>query len=416
MATPDKDLEELKKEHKDLSDQLRRGAILSLTVLSLFVISFSRACQKANGNDAKIKLCQIQKLTSTTGRIRNVSYIFDQFESFEDCDEPCPTPTPSPEQATGAPTATTTTANSSQTPQPSPTESPTVSGSDTTSLNPASIAQVTPTPDAATKKLASDCQNKLEADLEESAEKWFSVEAPVPGIKVTLDLRYWVFLLPPLYFLTGIYLHILRMKLRLVEAVGAHELNTVERENASELHLLYFDKQSPYKRFPGDLGGLLFVIIYLFLPLYLIVSGVSFSSYWSADSFISIGFVFGVLTLYSVSYAHFVTNRIDHEIARVTNQPVPGNFIRAALMRIKNLLQKIAGRLSPRIPLSTGSVLLFITLGLTISQNSCEEKRYRGYQVLIGEEGAEWYTSFGLFGSVRTLRVASCTHRPCCLP
>lgn len=385
MATPDKDCEELRKEHKDLSDQLRRGAILSLTVLSLFVISFARACDKVNGEEAKKMVCQIRKVDSISGADRNVSYVFEIFDPGDTtCDEPCPIPSPNPSLTPAPATASKENAapDSVSTPDsgaalPEPSERP--------------------TPTQAQKTAAADCQKKLEAGLEESAEKWFGVEAPIPGIHITLDLRYWVFLLPLLFFFSGIYLHTLRMKLRLLKALGGYRLSATNPDEVTEVNRLYFDKHSAYARFPGSLGGKLFVVAYLLMPVYLLVAGRSFWADSPVDSLGAIGFCFGLLTFYSVAYGHAVTNRFDDEIARFTNQPKPHNFIRTANEVAKNIGRKIARVLSPRIPLTAGSLLLFATLALTITESGCEDvRRYRGYQVLVGTEGAHWYTAGGV--------------------
>jgi hypothetical protein len=427
MATADKDLEGLRKEHKELSDQLRRTGVLSLTVLGLFVISFSRACEKANGNDAKITLCQIKKISEISGQAPDISYIFEQFDPAEaTCGEPCQAPSPSPvptsdQRPTPSPKPSIRTTKltipprqpfTSQQLSPTGSQSPlqsevaqAESGSTVGSRSPTPEPEPTPqiaspetrqTPTEAQRQ-ASDCQNKLQASLEELAQRWFGIEAPIPGIHVNIDLRYWVFFLPPLFFLSGIYLHILRMKLRLVGALGAHRLSTAKSEEITELDRLYFDNHSAYMRFPSGLAGTIFLIVYLLLPVYLFLSGVSFWRFWSTSSLIEIGFLPAAFTLYSVSYAHFVTKRVNEEIARITNLSERRNFISAALNKVKDLLQKIAqsyehkrasGRKwNPRIQ----------TLGLTITQNSCEKKAFRGYQVLIGAKGADWYTSYDLF-------------------
>lgn len=430
MATADKDLEALRKEHKELSDHLRRGSVLILTVLSLFVISFSRACEKASGADAKNTLCQIDKIKKTSSEERNISYIFEQFDSSEaTCDKPCESPSPSPSPAAAQPPTQSPAASppaASHLPSPSPHPSPTPSpmplpsvSPESANSSPAGSSSPTPLeegsppkvgplpttqkPTEAERKLASECQAKLEASLEDSAQKWFGVEAPIPGIRINLDLRYWIFVLPPLFFLSGIYLYILRQKLALVTAVAAYRLRLAKTEEVTEVDRLHFEDNATYMRFPGSLGVTLFVAVYLLLPVYLVSSGASFWTYWSTSSLIGIGSVLLVFTLYSLSYAHSITNRINQEIARITHLPLRRNFINAALNKCKYLLQRIAQRLNPKIPLSTGSVLVFITLVLTISQNSCEEKSYKGYQVLLGEEGAHWYTSFGLFEEVNQL-------------
>jgi len=389
VATPDKDCEELRKEHSALSDQLRRGAILSLTVLSLFVISFARACDNVNGDEAKKLVCQIEKTTSISREERNVSYVFENFDSANTtCDEPCPLPSPS------------ATASSTSTPTPAPEIV------DTSLLPPrldsgaaSAPASPQPTPTEAQRK-AHECQKKLEASLEQSAQQWFGVEAPIPGIHITLDLRYWVFLLPLLFFLSAIYLHTLRMKLRVLKALGAYRLSTANQDEVTVVNRLYFEKHSAYGRFPSTPGGILFVVVYLLLPAYLLIAGRSFWADWSG--LLLIGFLFAALTFYSVALGHAVTNRLDEEIARLTDQPKPHNLIRNASEALRKILKKIARILSPRIPLSTGSLLLFITLALAITESGCDDvKTYRGYQVLVGTQGASWYTASEMFEQIQ---------------
>ena len=373
MATVDKDLEDLKKEHKELSDQLKRGAVLSLTILSVFVISFSRACDKTNGNEVKNTVCQIKKLSAISRRDENISYIFDNFDSTQlTCDaNACPTPTPAGE--------------ASASPEPTPSVEP--ASGNITPQNPSA----SPTPTDLEMKNADECQSKLEQELETSAEKWFGVEPPIPGVKVNIDLRYWVFLLPPLYFLCAIYLHTLRMKLRVVEAVAAHRIEKSETDGVSAVSQLYFDKQSRYRRFPGALAAAVFVGVYVFLPLYLLIAGYSFWQFISLDSVLGFLFVFGVLTLYAVSYGHHITNRLNDEIARLTSEAPRANFIRAVRTRVSNVVQAIGNRVHPRVSLSLGSVLLLLTLGLAISQDSCEDKTFKGYEILVDANGAYWY-------------------------
>ena len=376
MAEGNKDLEELTKEHKDLSDQLRRAAILSLTVLTLLVISFARACEKVNGVDARNRVCQIKKVGERSGSTPNISYIFSQFEDTT-CTDPCLAPR--------------VTAAASPGPTPSSSPTPAITNQAVVPESTGSEAQAAPTPTEAQRNSDRECQAKLEAALEASAEEWFGVEAPIPGVKVNLDLRYWVILLPFLFFLSGIYLHTLRMKRRVVEALAAHKLSCVSPEDVSPVSSLYFDKHSRYKRFPGGLGEAIFITIYLLLPIYLLIVYLSLAEEWSDGSLLGMSLPFGTLLLYSVSYGHLVTNRLHDEIVRVTNQPPPPNFLRSALNRVKAVIQSIAKRVSPRFPISLGSVLLFITLTLTISHNGCADKRYTGYDIVVGTEGAEWY-------------------------
>jgi hypothetical protein len=99
MIAADKQLEAIRKEHKELTDTIRRTAILMLTVCSIIAISFARACKKTSGDEGRTALCQIHKANNVVGKEAqsiDVSYIFELFEQSEDCEMPCQLPDVSP--------------------------------------------------------------------------------------------------------------------------------------------------------------------------------------------------------------------------------------------------------------------------------------------------------------------------------
>ena len=405
----DRDFEGLRKEHKDLSADLRRGGILILTVLCILAISFARACRKVSGPEVKRTVCQVKELERTSRVDANISYIFDLFDTKETCEVPCITPAAGPDSSAHQTTAATV-VPASPSPSSAVIENPISSGSPAQNVSPISATpeslpatESSPQkkdPTAAEKKQAADCQAQLEGNLEDSAQKWFGVKAPIPGVDISLDLRYWIFILPPLYFLSGIYLHALRKKLELLRTLGAQRLKTAKPDEITSLDRLYFEADPVYLRSPSNLATMLFVACYLFLPVYLVYRGAPFWTYWEAESLEMIIFGFLVLTLYSVSYAHLVTNKIDQEIAGITNRPLSHNWIRSLLAAAGQFIRGLASRVSPRLPLLIGSTLVLLTLFLTITQSGCEVKRYSGYQVVLGEQGADWFTAVGLFGAV----------------
>lgn len=406
----DRDFEGLRKEHKDLSADLRRGGILILTVLCILAISFARACRKVSGPEVKRTVCQVKELERTSRVDANISYIFDLFDTKETCEVPCITPATGPDSSAHQTTAPTTVVAASPSPSSAVIENPISSGSPAQSVSPISATpeslpatESSPQkkdPTAAERKQAADCQAQLEGNLEDSAQKWFGVKAPIPGVDISLDLRYWIFILPPLYFLSAIYLHALRKKLELLRILGAQRLKTAKPDEITSLDRLYFEADPVYLRSPSNLATMLFVACYLFLPAYLIYRGAPFWQYWDADSLELIIFGFLVLTLYSVSYAHLVTNKIDQEIAGITNRPISRNWIRSLLGKAGEIIRMLASRVSPRLPLLIGSILVLLTLFLTITQSGCEVKQFKGYQVVLGEQGADWFTAIGLFGGV----------------
>ena len=418
MVAADKQLEALRKEHKDLTDNIRRTAILMLTVLSLVVISFTRACKKTSGNEVKTRLCQINKAYKAGGRTAsrpNISYIFELFPSeSEECEMPCQlppgspsgSPSPSPEESSTAASSSGTegaspsaepspTPESSQSTGPefaqsssgitaSPTPAPSLQPSDRSASSTESSGKNDTASRVADAGKARECQARLEADLEETARTWFSVEAPIPGVKVTIDLRYWIFCFPVMFFLSGIYLNSLRRKVILLKFLGAHEVKKAAPEDVTKLDRLYFGADAPYTRFPSSMSAALFLVCYFYLPIYLIYAGAPFWRYWETSSLVGIGALIGVIAFYSISYAHFVTNKIDQQIQQLTDFPRPRNFINTLLKVARELLQWTAARLSPRIPLLFSSLLLLSTLFLAISQKSCDDTPHKGYEVVLG--------------------------------
>jgi hypothetical protein len=137
MMSADKQLEAIRKEHKDLTDSIKRTAILVLTVCSLITISFARACKKTRGDESRTTLCKIHKANKIAGSGEvQVSYIFEMFEPTEKCDAPCQLPD--------------------------------------TSAEATQVASQSSVPAGeAVKQQAVDCQTKLEADIEERARGWF---------------------------------------------------------------------------------------------------------------------------------------------------------------------------------------------------------------------------------------------------
>jgi hypothetical protein len=222
------------------------------------------------------------------------------------------------------------------------------------------------------------------------------VEAPIPGVKVGIDLRYWIFCFPVVFFLSGIYLNSLRRKAVLLKFLGAYELKKAAPEEVTELDRLYFGADAPYTRFPSSMSAALFLVCYFYTPVYLIYAGAPFWRYWQTSSLLGIAAVIGVIAFYSISYGHFVTNQIDQQIPQLTDFPRPRNLINTLLKVARQLLQWIAARLSPRIPLFLSSLILVSTLFLTITQKGCDDIRYKGYEVVLGR-GA-WYSQLGSTG------------------
>jgi hypothetical protein len=133
----------------------------------------------------------------------------------------------------------------------------------------------------------------------------------------------------------------------------------------------------------------LFLGSYIYLPIYLLYIGAPFWTYWETSSLIMMAALLGSIALYCISYAHVATNRIDEQIAILTDLPKPPNLINSLFSRLRQGLQWLGSIVTPRIPMFVGSVLLLLTLVLTISESGCEQVvRHKGYEVVLGR--ATW--------------------------
>ena len=392
MITPDKDLEILRKEQSNLSDYTRKIAILSLTILIILIVSFARACEKVNGEEVKMRLCQIDKIiedaeTAKTHADRDVSYVFDLFPNDnKNCKLDCPRPSPSP---SAYPSPSLGTGQQSAQPPSSPTPAAVGSPSNDQSFE-------------INREL--ECKKAIENTLEESAQKWFAVKAPVPGVDITIDLRYWIFSLPILYFLSGIYLHILRKKIYVVTMLGSHRIQA--GRDVTQMDRLLFCGSSParpaFSRFPASLETALFMFSYLFLPVYLFYVGAPFWSSWTTSSIIWNVVVLLTLTFYAIAYAHFAAQRLDQQLVALTKQNSQRNLINSLLERSKRIINWLRNTVPPKLTLSTGSLLIILTLFLAMTQESCGETKYKGWDIVRGVPRATWFTANWVFGGVDT--------------
>lgn len=385
MAAADKDLADLRKEHKDLSDHSGRLAIVFLTILTLFGISFSRAWNRVLSGGVEDLVCQIQVLNNDQGNRYlcqvEVSYIFgyylDKYDATEErknCKGPCidlfrslitsPSSLPQPPSSGGPP-------GSGPTPPASPARSePTPSS---------------PTPCACQKTDdACACQEKLQKELEDKAVSWFGTKPPIPGVDLTIDLRYWAFALPALFCLFGLYLYVLRKKQDLVWVIGNHRLREADAAEITRLDRLYFEGDAPYRSFPSKLTSLLVVVFYVFMPLYV---GYRAWSSWDrgGEAILLLLPLFFFCGVPAIAYGRYVAGKLEEQIASITRVET-----RPKASRLKWLGQT----LNPAIPLAVGSLLVLTTLHLSVIKPNwwSNDNKFEGSALLHRETKNLWVT------------------------
>src|SRR3989442_560978 len=166
MAKMNQNLDDLRKEYKELSDYSARVGIVFLTILSLLVISFTRAWNRVQSADVADALCKIKQANTLSQQaftedenVRceiHLSYIFgDVDDNRSSCQWPC-----------------------------ADVKDPIGDQSAIFRRDAANELRLDYT------KLAQscDCQRKLERVLENEAEGWFQVKAPIPGMDTKIDL------------------------------------------------------------------------------------------------------------------------------------------------------------------------------------------------------------------------------------
>jgi hypothetical protein len=388
MAATDKSFEELRKEHKELSDYTGRVAIIILAILFLLTISYSRAWDGVHGEKAKPKLCEISKAQKdyhdctdyykdppdSTCDYPNVSYVFGfQLEQYSEDPTAC---APSPSQSP------------SPSPSPSPCQSPSPSPSPAPSPAPSPCnARLTLSERTQRKKDLCAYRRGLETDLETEAQKWFAVKAPIPGADINIDNRSWVFTLPILFCVCGVYLHILRKKQNLLEAVAIQRLQEVKPEEITELDRLYFAGDRSFLRFPSRLTTLLFVPCYLFLPAYLIYDLLyvtwGYRAILDPKAVFTAVFLVLICAFYAGAYGHSASNQLERQISAIEKADPGRNRLSDLLGYGRNLLEWLARRVAPAITLAAGSILVTASLFLSFGA-------HKGYAFALGRHEFWW--------------------------
>ncbi len=387
MAATDKDLETLRREHKDLSDYAARVAFVSLTVLFLLTISVSRAWNRVQNKDVTAKLCKIGVAHSNHQQCRipedaddgcediNVSFVFGlQVEENDDV-EAC--------------------SGESRPPQyPAPTPTP-------CRELPQELRQ---------QKKAEYCtqQTNLENELEKDAQSWFLVKIPVPGIDATLDLRSWILGLPVIFCLFGIYLYIIRKKLTLLEAAAIDRLRNSKPDDVTQLDRLYFEGDRAFLSFPSRVSASLVKLGFVILPVYLIYSvwtvALSFDEYGGNELILALISIVAVSLFYAVAYAQFAGWKLERQTATVTGVEDVGQ--ESMFARGKRVVGATASVIDPRLTLVLGAVGVLLTLimpmtkeGFWARRNYMGYREYLGYQMLAGGK-PNWTSVPGYLGEV----------------
>jgi hypothetical protein len=420
MASLDKELEALRKEHQQLSDHISRFALISLTILFIFVLGFSRACSRINGKEVRTRVDKITAQSNLSGRQPDISYVFILQELVgEEDGEPEASPTPCGQQ----PAQVAAVNDSSEAPpQASPAEA-------------APEAAQAPTPatsqpeqeteeerkraeenqkkeEEREKQEADEEQTKQENELEGLAQTWFYVSVPLLPSSVTIDLRYWIFSLPLIFWFSGLYLYILSKKQALLRSLAAYKVQSDNDSVATNVDRLLFNndpaRESEFSSYPSRLATYLYVAGIIILPLYLIIVGEPFWIAWNWSLLKGFAKVPVIITFYIVAYCLYVSVKLNQQLTELTGWSPAPNPIVSLWNESRQVIRRLLLSFKPQISLTTGSLLTLVTL-FTLLTKDCTGKPYKGYQFALLADGSDWiYNNSDIYHHVaRILYVVS---------
>lgn len=306
-------LQDLRSEYADVSKRLTRVAFLSLSILLVAVVAYTRAFAKLRENDVKERVASIQKLINETGRMPDISYVF----------------------------AWSLNASLSR---------------------PDTFGQPGGSPSVSEAELLREAE-KLERD----AESWFTVRFSLFGSSIEGDLRYWILLLPLFLLCANFYLAVTGEKARVIERIANSHVR-LAREGSDPAkpldHLLFSEVESPYTRYPRRFGSVCYVLVSVGLVAYLVVVSRVVWREWNPRLTGSLVWSASIVVFWVAAYCFWIGKKLRtqaDQIVGATHRASPGvqlhHWITSTLGRSRLWAKK-----APRVTLSSGLALLSVSL------------------------------------------------------
>jgi hypothetical protein len=215
----------------------------------------------------------------------------------------------------------------------------------------------------------------------------FTVELPVGGLKMQVNLIYWSSLIPFLILASCAYLAIARAKQMALQTIAVSRIRA--GDEATPLDRLTFgvDAPSAYALYPSRLGTFLYTGILICLAINVLAALLS-----SVSLVLAIGLLEFLRHLIIVSFYFWcvtkaVQRRILAEAATIAGSAPP-----ARRKRLEKLREWMVARARRGWRLLTlgGSALSISTLFvMTAATTTCSHQR-KGMQLFLGQEGAVW--------------------------
>lgn len=415
MATPDKDLEAVREQYDAVSGRLSKLALVSLSAILLLVIPFSRACRQISGEDVNRRVREINRLGERSGECPRLSYVFLLFPSRPVCDDRYSAVLePSGGEATGAGDTGDEAATLPDAARPAGGQT-----QDAQPLPPEEIQRREAAAAAEAEKARGEALNRqrtLEAALDADARQLFTVKPSLLGADLEFDLRYWIFALPFVVWLSAIHLGILRKKLSLLRAVAAARLAADKDGGVAVVDRLAFARRegaggAPFLSHPGKLEAIVYVLSVALAVAYLAASGFQFWRYWTPRVKLYLAETILLFSYFAFAYTRAVGGAMGAHAKEVLGVEPGQDLIGRAWRLLGRLARAVSrpGRSRPHVSLVTGSLLVLSTLFLAFA-SSCEERGAgdevvpkMGYKLALGREDTFWYSGF--FGGASAINL-----------
>jgi hypothetical protein len=215
----------------------------------------------------------------------------------------------------------------------------------------------------------------------------FTVELPLTGVHLPVNLLYWSPLLPFLILASLAYLAILSAKQNAVGMIAAGRIRS--DETASPLDHLIFGSDAPpsYSRYPARLGGLLYVGVIVAL---MINVGVALATTFTVEAALEFAEFFRhllIVCFYFWCVTGYVRRRILAEGAAIAGlQPRPH---RQRLERLRTWVAARVRRLWRAMAFGGSGMMLASLFCATASMGQCSAD-VKGIELFRGKRGATW--------------------------
>jgi len=371
----EKDVETVRTAYQQLSDQVNRFTFVRFILLFILAISFARAFELINTAEIGKRQAAITDLES---KIKNLNERLNQPQAptqpgEEGRHEPSERSAVRPYAPEGAAQAVVSAEGVEG-------EGKAVGTAED------EARKKTPSPRQEIERLQTEVAANTEK-IEEIYRQAFRVKIPFVGGDPMIDLRSWIYALPFLFILSEVYLYILRKQLGLLSRIAAYRVRQMKSEGISTFDRLLFsnepDSAPPFAQHPAQLFRVLYLPVHLALAVYIVATGKPFWKSWDPGALIAIIPILLTATYYAIAYSLHVSRQLETQVeAAVGLSPTPRRLC-TVLENAQGRARALAARLKPGFSLTTGSLLIGMTLFLSFSMDSCAGT-HRGYDLARG--------------------------------